>query len=268
MGKGGGNHRLNSPYLLSGLLRCDECGANFVMSTRKGANGKRYGYYRCSFNANRGKSVCSNSRMVSQRIAEAAVLDAVADKLLIVEVIEGVLEEERARAAEKNAEPEELKRIRASIDQAEKEIANLAKAIRLGDEEDVEELVKAFKEAKSRRAGFEAEAQKIVRQLQPVSAKDLDASFVQEVIQNLRTEISRVSPAEQKVFLKDLVHKIRIPRKGEALLEVDRAGLIRLSGGELCIELVTPRGVEPPSLESGWVSSSQLPSKRPGRDCL
>lgn len=40
----GGNNTAHSPYLLhTGLLKCSECGANFVMSTRK-INGATYRY--------------------------------------------------------------------------------------------------------------------------------------------------------------------------------------------------------------------------------
>jgi site-specific DNA recombinase len=42
-------------HLLSGLLVCGECGAHYIIKTRE--------YYGCASNINRGKSICSNTRL-------------------------------------------------------------------------------------------------------------------------------------------------------------------------------------------------------------
>lgn len=61
-------------YLLSGMLRCAECGGNFVVA----ASGGRYG---CANHKTRGSSVCSNGLTVSRRVVEDRVLDTVKHRL-------------------------------------------------------------------------------------------------------------------------------------------------------------------------------------------
>jgi len=58
-------------YLLSGMLRCASCGANFVIGAHQGR--PRAPHYRCSFRASRGSAVCSNKVAVSQPALEARI---------------------------------------------------------------------------------------------------------------------------------------------------------------------------------------------------
>jgi hypothetical protein len=58
-------------YLLSGLLRCANCGASFVIGAHQGH--PRVAHYRCSFRASRGKVVCTNRVTVPQPALEARV---------------------------------------------------------------------------------------------------------------------------------------------------------------------------------------------------
>lgn len=61
-------------YLLSGLLKCDECDSNFVLSD--------YYRYACGGHLNRGASVCKNNLRVSRKLVEERCLAALRDDLL------------------------------------------------------------------------------------------------------------------------------------------------------------------------------------------
>jgi hypothetical protein len=84
-----------SPHLLTGLLRCKECGANFHMNTIK-ARGTVRQYYRCGYHSKRGNAVCANSRCVKRESIEGEVLDLLREQLLIPETVHALLDDVRA----------------------------------------------------------------------------------------------------------------------------------------------------------------------------
>ena len=88
-----------SPRIFTGILRCETCGANFVASGRK-RKGALTRYYKCSFRANRGATVCSNSRMVREDNLLEAVTDILTKKILIPEMVDQVLEEIQQKSEE------------------------------------------------------------------------------------------------------------------------------------------------------------------------
>lgn len=61
-------------YLFSGMMRCAECGGNFVIA----AGGGRYG---CANHKTRGSAVCSNGLTVSRQIVEKNILASVKQRL-------------------------------------------------------------------------------------------------------------------------------------------------------------------------------------------
>ena len=83
---GAGSHRrprgkapeLYSPHLLSGLLRCDLCGARITIQTsQRKKNGVvyRYSRYRCSFHVTKGPAVCANSMSIRRDVLDATLLE-------------------------------------------------------------------------------------------------------------------------------------------------------------------------------------------------
>jgi site-specific DNA recombinase len=125
-GKGGYNTG-RSPYMLSGLLKCDECGANFSMTGAKSRGGARY--YRCGYHANRGETVCGNNRLVRQDRIEAATLKALSEDLLRPDIIGAIVEEYRA-ASQEIQTPADTQGLDKAIRQVEREIANLTASLK------------------------------------------------------------------------------------------------------------------------------------------
>ncbi len=58
-------------YLLSGFLRCADCGSHYAIGAHRGVPPTPH--YRCAFRAARGASTCSNKTVVSQLAIEARV---------------------------------------------------------------------------------------------------------------------------------------------------------------------------------------------------
>ncbi len=71
-----GSFTARRPYLLSGFVYCDVCGASMSGMTTTDRNGKHTRYYRCGTAMKGGKSACAN-RMVNADDLEAAVMEKI-----------------------------------------------------------------------------------------------------------------------------------------------------------------------------------------------
>jgi site-specific DNA recombinase len=93
---------VESPYLLSGIARCAECGGSLVAMTR--SHGKRrMPYYGCLRFHKRGVRACRNGLQIRQAVLDAAVLDALAlrlDAAVIAEAVATAAEELTASLAD------------------------------------------------------------------------------------------------------------------------------------------------------------------------
>jgi site-specific DNA recombinase len=82
---GAGLHKASSSeYLLTGLLKCDLCGANLIIVAGKGRKTKRK-YYGCSQRFNRG--ACSNSLTIRQDVLERNFFAGLQRTVLTDEVV-------------------------------------------------------------------------------------------------------------------------------------------------------------------------------------
>ena len=223
----GGSRTARSTHMFTGVLKCDECGANYVASSRS-SKGKRYFYYRCSYHANRGKSVCTNSRMVSKRRIEGGGLQALALGLFTVETIESVLDEYRTQAATFDAgDKGRAKDFDGQIRQADREIQNLTVAIKEGGP--ISELVVELKTVKERKASIEAERAS-AEFLKPVDLGEISVEEVKAAVLNLQETLEEATPQERKDLIRENVKEIRIPKEGDAVLVADPDGLARALG--------------------------------------
>jgi site-specific DNA recombinase len=75
-----GMRDFDSPYLLSGVARCGECGASIVALTRT-IKGVRRRVYGCLYHHKRGASICQTSTVVAYEVLDRLVLDALAQAL-------------------------------------------------------------------------------------------------------------------------------------------------------------------------------------------
>ena len=80
---------VNSPMLLTGLLRCGVCGAS--MTTATGKYG-RYQYYKCNTRISRGAGACCTPAVPMEKM-DKLVLNAFADKVLTPERLREMLQE-------------------------------------------------------------------------------------------------------------------------------------------------------------------------------
>ncbi len=82
---------VNSPTLLTGLLKCGVCGAGMTLATGKGG---RYRYYKCNTRIAQHAKACTTPAVPMDKL-DALVLTALADKVLTPERLKAMLQEMR-----------------------------------------------------------------------------------------------------------------------------------------------------------------------------
>jgi site-specific DNA recombinase len=111
-----------SRYLLSGLLKCSQCGANLQIISGRGRN-RATQNYGCPMNFHRGDSVCSNRVRIRRDVLERELLAGIQQKVLREDVIEYTL----ARFEETLSR--ELRTIGGDMDRMRKRKADLESEI-------------------------------------------------------------------------------------------------------------------------------------------
>jgi site-specific DNA recombinase len=79
---------VSSPTLLTGLLKCDGCGAGMTLATGKGG---RYRYYKCNTRISKGLDYCTSENLPMQKL-DALVLNSLADRVFTAARVRLMLE--------------------------------------------------------------------------------------------------------------------------------------------------------------------------------
>ena len=232
---GKGSHwTRRSPHLLTGLIRCGVCRANYHMNTIKSKKQLRQ-YYRCGYHSKRGNAVCANGRTMEKKMLENAVLELFSSTLLTTDNVEH-LRIAANRHLETLQDPGESMAIENKMRRIDREMGNLTRAIKEGGP--LESLVAELKASEESRSTLTRQ-QESMAQIRRVP--EMKAHEVREALSKLRECLESGEIEKRKALLKSAIEEIRIPEKGPALLETNPTGLLASLG--ICEFLVTPRGV-------------------------
>ncbi|MCS6723466.1 recombinase family protein, partial [Proteus mirabilis] len=93
--------------LLTGLLRCPECGgpmaASNTTNTLKGGTKKRIRYYSCANFRNKGAKVC-HANSIRAEVAEGFVADRLKEVIQVPEILDGLVKELNIQMKEANSQ--------------------------------------------------------------------------------------------------------------------------------------------------------------------
>jgi site-specific DNA recombinase len=230
----------HSPHLLTGVLVCGECGSNMHASLTR-IKGREWRYYRCSTHSNKGKAVCDNGKSVPRDKIEDWVLGVLRDELLTPDTVTLLLKGVRTEMAEEPKQSAKVaKRLKAGLNKADKEIANLTAAIKAGGP--IEQLVDELKASQGHKMTLKAELDSL-HYAERTVVPDISREAIVEAINDLKGTLEFATPEERRSIVRENVSRIDVSKKGEALMEANPEGLL---SELLCVEMVTPRGVEPP----------------------
>ena len=196
---------VDSPYLLSGIMRCGVCGAAMVGQ----GSGHRYHYYMCSNARRKGREVCPSPILPRDRV-EGFIIDRIKSYVLTEENLEELVRltnEELCQSCSENRERLEL--VQAQIEEMDNRLSKLYDAIETGEFKggELASRIKALSQKKEELLQAKADAEEILR----YKSMDMaDPQVVQDYTDDLRSLLTKSSITEQRSFLKSFVERIEV----------------------------------------------------------
>ena len=204
-----GAHGAKPKYLLSGLLKCGSCGANYVVQYHR--TGEIH--YGCAVHHDRGPTVCGNAKLVRWTQIERLTLDDVFGSLFtparfdyLTSAVNAALARAFQRAHGNDADRE------AALRQARLELANIGAAIRQGI---ITPTTKTMLEDAERRVAHLERTKRAVHRLPPpvVSVR----AVVERYLRDLRATFGTNVDAARRL-LSLALDKIVLNSEGQRLV--------------------------------------------------
>ena len=238
-----------SRYLLSGLMRCEQCGAAMIatsMTIGTPRTRRKVPLYACSYASSRGQTVCTNTLRPRMRELDEAVIEMMHDQALNPAVARRLIDltleearaEHRARPDRHDTQQRELARLRTELDR----LIDLVVGGRAPDrvraeiqarEERVRELERATAAARSAPEAWDW--------------KRIESAIFARTAQ-LR-EVLRAAPSEARPVLAQLLARPMAFRplggREYELRGETRAGILLTTASEEAEKMASPRGFEP-----------------------
>ena len=120
---------VNSPTLLTGLLKCGECGASMTLATGKGG---RYRYYKCTNRIHNGKDSC-NSKNIPMKKLDSIILEALAERVFTPKRALSMLQAlKKDLKGSKEGKNEQAKKLSKELDDNKRQTERLYEAVEKG----------------------------------------------------------------------------------------------------------------------------------------
>ena len=206
--------RASSPYLLSGILKCETCGR--AMSASEAKSGK-YTYYICHSLLKRGKGICKTPRLNAKKFEKIIVDELRANILtesnirdlvkLLDEEMDGVARDQRERLESIDGELEDMK----------KQLGRVWHFIAKSDSVDVAEASDLIVELRERKETLEIAAEEarglLKERRQLLDSADTIATFAEEMSDFLKTS----ELTETRAFVHSFVKEVQV-KPGKAAI--------------------------------------------------
>ena len=199
--------RASSPYLLSGLVKCETCGKAMTAAEAKSG---RYTYYICHSLLKRGKGTCETPRLNAKSF----------EKLIVSEIRENVLTESNIRDLVKLLDEEmdgvareqrdRLETIEEELEDVKKRLGRIWQVIETTDIEmaDASERIREHRERKEKLEIAAEEARALLSdRRQFLDSTETIAAFAAEMSEFLKTSELTETKAFVRSFVKEIVVK-------------------------------------------------------------
>lgn len=239
--------RENNPYLLTGSLRCAECGGRMIGFTRY----KKYSYYRC-YNRQLKfpqKRTCSNGKYVYMEDLDKIVWREIKEVLQNPKVLMEYASYLNNRDRDRKTLEEERKRLeheKAEIKRKKDDLFELFELREIDKDAIAERMTDHTQAEKSK----EKTIKEIDMRLEQMKNKSIIIQRLKDISRVSKVQLNIMSPREKNEFLKSIIQKITYNHKTGAvdieghipLFEVEKQQEIALSLPNLNT-LSTPRGI-------------------------
>ena len=199
--------RASSPYLLSGLIKCETCGKAMTAAEAKSG---RYTYYICHSLLKRGKGTCETPRLNARSF----------EKLIVSEIRENVLTESNIRDLVKlldeemdgvaREQRERLENMEEELEEVKKRLGRIWQVIETTDIEmaDASERIREHRERKEKLEIAAEEARALLSdRRQFLDSADTIAAFAAEMSDFLKSSELTETKAFVRSFVKEIVVK-------------------------------------------------------------
>ena len=198
---------VNSPTLLTGLLKCGSCGAGMTLATGKGG---KYRYYKCQSRIAKGNGICKSQNVAMQKLDEL-VLKTLSDKVFtprrLQTMIAGAQKQLRGTRSEHDAK---LKGLTKELNELKSRSDRLFEAVESGFLPLDTALQQRSHKLQARRQELLLEVAGLKRQNE-TPLKLLKADQVEAFGKALKSKLAANGPFA-KQYLRLLVSRIRVSR--------------------------------------------------------
>ena len=205
--------RASSPYLLSGLVKCETCGKALTAAEAKSG---KYTYYVCHSLLKKGKGTCKTPRLNSKRF-EGVIVGNIRENILtesnirdlvkiVDEEMDGVAREQRKR----------LKVIEEELEEVKRRLGRIWHAIETTDIEmsDASDRIREHRERKEKLEAAAEEARAILsRRRVTLDKVETITAFAKDMSEYLKTS----ELTESRAFIRSFVKEIEV-RPGKATI--------------------------------------------------
>jgi site-specific DNA recombinase len=200
---------VNTPTLLTGLLKCGYCGSAMTIATGKGG---RYRYYKCNTKINHGIGECENRNIRMEKL-DKAILEAFAERIFTPSRVENILNRLKDILKRGNSNQKvRLKGLKKEFDGINEKIERLYEAVENGLIPLDETLKERAQKNKARREEILIEIASLKRKnLMPLSK--ISASKISAFCSALKVKLQDRSSNFGKEYLRLLVDEIRFKGK-------------------------------------------------------
>jgi site-specific DNA recombinase len=204
---------VNSPTLLTGILKCGICGAGMTLATGKGG---RYRYYKCNTRIGKGNHLCTMPAVPMEKL-DNLVLTTLADKVFTPNRVSTMMQEMKKRIAQRNKDQtKQAQPLQKELEELNQRNERLFEAVEKGFLPMDETLQARSKSIQTRRQDILLEIAAMKRQ-QDMPIDALNNKNINVFTQVLKSKLTDRKSNFGKQYLKGLIHQI-VLKDGEATI--------------------------------------------------
>jgi len=197
-----------TPYFLTKLIRCPQCGAGMVSGKSKGAN-KSYRYYKCGSFHNKGATICS-ANSINADIAEKQVLQEIKQIVTNSQFIQRLVQKlNHERQHARTPLMEEKRRMEATILQKDRYIENITEKL-MDDPALMPLFALKLKQQQQDKLIFQQQLEEVEKKLTNTSTKPIDLMALHYLIKNIDDILEQTDGQEKKELLRMIIKDIEI----------------------------------------------------------
>ena len=206
--KAPGSHKATTQYLLTGIIKCGECGYAMQGNKRKDKYNNDYISYRCG--CRKQKRNCNN-REIKRDLLEEFILKELEEKVLSDEKIPYIAKELNSKLQSNKVENEQLfDNISLKLDKTNKEIENILNAIMSGIINDT--LKNKLSELENIKLNLEIEMKEIERSSENDGKVNITEEQIKIMFSKFREFVLDRNIPECKKFISQYVKEVLVYR--------------------------------------------------------